>query len=214
MPWTAALDNSGTPPHTAPTTAANDGPAPTTPSPAATAGTAGSGGSGDQHQGPHFQACIVCQRPGSDCGGAAAAAAAAADGTAADGITAADATPPAVIRTRGAAGPLLRCTTCPASFHLSCLRPRLRAMPAAGAKWSCAYCHAMGRVVGGDSDGACGAVRLMESLRQGMLGAVQVRACFVLLVVFARCGEFGGWVACVCVCVCLYGCCGGFPMAD
>ena len=169
MPWTAALDNGGTPPP--PPHAANSGPAP---APAAEKGAAG----GDQPQGPHFQACIVCQRPGSDCNSAAAAAAAA-DATAADGVTAVDGTPPAVLRTRGAAGPLLRCSTCPASFHLSCLRPRLRAMPAAGAKWSCAYCHAMGRVVGGDSDGACGAVRLMESLRQGMHGAVQVRAVFV-----------------------------------
>ncbi|CAN0418915.1 unnamed protein product, partial [Hapterophycus canaliculatus] len=55
-------------------------------------------------------------------------------------------------------GPLLLCSTCPAAFHLSCLRPRLRVMPGGGgkgggAKWSCAYCHAMGRVVGGDSDG-------------------------------------------------------------
>lgn len=172
MPWTAALDNGGTPP-TPLTTAADNRPASTltTPTPTATAG----GGDEQEQQGPHFQACIVCQRPGSDCVSAAAAAAVA-DATAADGVTAVDGTPPAVVRTRGAAGPLLRCTTCPASFHLSCLRPRLRAMPDPAAKWSCAYCHAMGRVVGGDSDGACGAVRLMESLRQGMHGAVQVRA--------------------------------------
>ncbi|CAM9754290.1 unnamed protein product, partial [Sphacelaria rigidula] len=69
-------------------------------------------------------------------------------------------------------GPLLLCTTCPASFHLSCLRPRMRTMPQG--PWSCAYCYATGRQKGGDSDGACGAVRLMESLRQGSHGAVRV----------------------------------------
>ena len=46
-----------------------------------------------------------------------------------------------------------------------------------GGGWSCAYCYATGRAIGGDSDGACGAVRLMESLRQGMQNAVRVRAC-------------------------------------
>lgn len=73
-------------------------------------------------------------------------------------------------------GPLLLCTTCPASFHLPCLRPRLRKMPEG--QWSCAYCYATGRARGGDSDGACGAVRLMESLRQGVHGAVRVRFVF------------------------------------
>lgn len=68
--------------------------------------------------------------------------------------------------------PLLLCSTCPASFHLPCLRPRLRAMPKGA--WSCAYCFATGRAKGGDSDGACGAVRLMESLRRGMQGAIRV----------------------------------------
>lgn len=73
-------------------------------------------------------------------------------------------------------GPLLLCSTCPASFHLPCLRPRLRAAPKG--KWSCAYCFATGRAKGGDSDGACGAVRLMESLRQGMQGAIRVSDAF------------------------------------
>lgn len=170
-PWTAALDSTtneerktSTPEIPTTATAAN---ATRARPPAATA-TSVLQQQRQRQQGPHFRACIVCQRPGTDSNGVAV------DGPA----------PPSLLQTRGpaAAGPLLLCSTCPAAFHLSCLRPRLRKMPegtaseGGSAKWSCAYCHAMGRVVGGDADGACGAVRLMESLRQGMHGAVRVRA--------------------------------------
>ncbi|CAM9807712.1 unnamed protein product [Ectocarpus sp. 4 AP-2014] len=171
-PWTAALDSTtneerktSTPEiPTIATAAAN---ATHAPPPAATATAGLQQQQQQQQQGPHFRACIVCQRPGTDSNGVAV------DGPA----------PPSLLQTRGpaAAGPLLLCSTCPAAFHLSCLRPRLRKMPegtgaGGSAKWSCAYCHAMGRVVGGDADGACGAVRLMESLRQGTHGAVRVNA--------------------------------------
>ncbi|CBN73787.1 hypothetical protein Esi_0007_0057 [Ectocarpus siliculosus] len=170
-PWTAALDSTtneerktSTPEIPTTTTAAN---ATRAPPPGATATAGMQQQQQQQQQGPHFRACIVCQRPGTDSNGAAV------DGPA----------PPCLPQARGpaAAGPLLLCSTCPAAFHLSCLRPRLRKMPegtgeGGSAKWSCAYCHAMGRVVGGDADGACGAVRLMESLRQGMHGTVRVNA--------------------------------------
>ena len=150
---------------------------------------------------PHFRACIVCQRPQ---GGTASVAPATASAAAATTTTGdAKKPPPPSQNPSGKNGvvkkeedeeeeearpplpPLLLCSTCPASFHLACLRPRLRAMPqqaADGTGWSCAYCFATGRAVGGDSDGACGAVRLMESLRQGMQGSIRV--CFYYLLFF------------------------------
>lgn len=103
---------------------------------------------------PHFWTCIVCQKGGSMSKNIS-------ENTLGNGPGSG----------RGP-GSLLLCSTCPASFHLSCLRPRMRTMP--DGHWSCAYCYATGRAKGGDSDGACGAVRLMESLRQGMHGAVRV----------------------------------------
>lgn len=113
---------------------------------------------------PHFQACIVCQR----------AADSSAGNVNGNGNIDSKRGPKSQLQ---GPGPLLLCSTCPSAFHLSCLRPRLRVMPPPAAKWSCAYCFATGRAQGGDSDGACGAVRLMESMRQGMQGAVRVRMC-------------------------------------
>lgn len=147
---------------------------------------------------PHFQACIVCQRmagaAGSDNGNSNSNGNGNGNGDSngngngngngsGNGDSNGNSKQGQKDQPQGQGqgqGPLLLCSTCPSSFHLSCLRPRLRVMPAAGVKWSCAYCFATGRAQGGDSDGACGAVRLMESLRQGMQGAVRVRMmCFV-----------------------------------
>lgn len=134
----------------------------------------GSPAPGAQGATHHFQACVVCQRMGSG----KSLTTTSHTSTSHNGATSPNST-----ETPGA-GPLLLCSTCPAAFHLPCLRPRLRAMPKkgkGGSKWSCAYCYATGRRWGGDSDGACGAVRLMESLRQSMQGSIRVR--FIYLAV-------------------------------
>lgn len=115
----------------------------------------------------HFEACIVCQRLGES-----------------SSTSSSSSVTNTLSQPVEGPGPLLLCSTCPASFHLSCLRPRLRVMPEgpAAEMWSCAYCYATGRAVGGDSDGACGAVRLMESLRQAKHNAVRVRTTMFIVI--------------------------------
>ena len=62
-----------------------------------------------------------------------------------------------------AGGDLLCCDTCNLVFHLTCIRPKLAAVPKG--KWSCAYCVVEGAAKG-ESDSAKRAIRSMKDLRR------------------------------------------------